>query len=212
MANRIGTAAVALSFSLLLTSVPSRAQTVSYVASVKPNSAVDARSLSEYQPGGRFTATAITVLQLLRIAYRIQPYQIVGAPSWISTRRYDIEAKVEGAPPPSQQTLLRAILKDRFNLAIRNETRDLPIFTLVLARSDEKLGPQLTKSDFDCAAIPGLATRSAGARPHSSLRHQNRLGSAIRQSHLDDSTRHRPGTIGQSIHDRQDGPGGCLRR
>ena len=57
---------------------------ISYVASVKPNNAVDARTLSEYLPGGRLTATAVTVGQLLRIAYRIQPYQLAGAPAWVS--------------------------------------------------------------------------------------------------------------------------------
>src|SRR5262245_32945981 len=76
---------------------------VSYVASVKPNNAVDARSFSEYSPGGRFTASAVTVGALLRIAYRIQPHQLVGAPSWIGTKRYDITAKVEDSRAPSQQ-------------------------------------------------------------------------------------------------------------
>jgi uncharacterized protein (TIGR03435 family) len=120
-------------------------QPISFVASVKPNNTVDARSFSEYLPGGRLTATAVTAGSLLRIAYRIQPYQLVGAPNWISTKRYDIAAKAEGSPPPSQQALLRALLKDRFKLAVHNETRELPIFALVLARSDGKLGPQLTK-------------------------------------------------------------------
>ncbi len=85
-------------------------QPISYVASVKPNNAVVARTLSEYSAGGRLTATAVTVASLLRIAYRVQPYQLVGAPAWTSTRRYDVAAKVEDAPAPSQQTPLRALL------------------------------------------------------------------------------------------------------
>ena len=92
------------------------------------------------------TATAVTVRELLRLAYRIQPYQLVGATAWSSTRRYDIAAKVEDNPPPSQQALLRVLLKDRFKLAVHNESRELPVFALVLARSDGKLGPQLTRS------------------------------------------------------------------
>jgi uncharacterized protein (TIGR03435 family) len=129
-----------------------QSQPISYVASVKPNNSVDARSLSEYSPGGRFTATAMTVASLLRSAYRVQPYQLVGAPAWISTRRYDIAAKVEDNSAPSQQALLRALLKDRFKLAAHNETRQMPVFALVVARSDGRLGPQLNKSTFDCAA------------------------------------------------------------
>jgi uncharacterized protein (TIGR03435 family) len=125
---------------------------VSYVASIRLNEVADSRTLSEYLPGGRLTATAITVGQLLRMAYKIQPYQLAGAPSWISSTRYDIVAKVEDNPAPSQQALLRALLKDRFNLVVHNETRELPMFALVLARSDGRLGTQLRKSLFDCAA------------------------------------------------------------
>jgi uncharacterized protein (TIGR03435 family) len=127
-------------------------QAISYVASVKPNNDVDPRGGSEYSPGGRFTATAIPVGQLLRTAFRIQGYQLVGAPAWIGSKRYDIVAKVDDNPVPSQQALLRTLLKDRFKLAAHNETRETPIFSLVVARSDGKLGPQLIKSDFDCAA------------------------------------------------------------
>jgi uncharacterized protein (TIGR03435 family) len=125
---------------------------ISYVASVKLNDAVDARSFSEYSPGGRFSATAVTVGALLRIAYRIQPYQLVGAPAWISTKRYDIAAKAENNPAPSPQDFLRTLLRDRFKLEVHNETREVPIFALVVSRSDGRLGPQLVKSTFDCVA------------------------------------------------------------
>ena len=128
------------------------AQTLSYVASVKANNAVDARGLSEYAPGGRFTATAITVASLIRMAYRIQGYQLVGAPNWFATKRYDISAKADESPAPTQQTLLRALLKDQFKLVVHEETREMPVFALVLARSDGRLGSKLVKSDSDCAA------------------------------------------------------------
>jgi uncharacterized protein (TIGR03435 family) len=150
------TATIAL---CLLNTCASRAQSpsqtdpaISYVASVKLNNDVDPRGGSEYSAGGRFTATAITVGQLLRTAYRIQGFQLVGAPAWIGSKRYDIAAKVDDNPAPSQQLLLRALLKDRFKLAVHNETREMPIFALIVARNDGKLGPQLTRSDFDCAA------------------------------------------------------------
>ncbi len=146
---------------------------VSYLASIKLNTSPEPRGLSEYSPGGRYTATAVTVATLLRTAYRIQDYQLVGAPAWISTKRYDIAAKVDDNLAPTQQVFLRALLKDRFNLVVRNETRELPIFALVPARSDGKLGPQLIKSGFDCAAYAASqhplpqpnATQKSGAPP-----------------------------------------------
>jgi len=127
------------------------AQPISYVASVKVNHAVDPRGVTEYSPGGRLSATATTVAQLIRTAYRIQPYQLAGAPASLSTRRYDIAAKADGPPYPTQQVLVRALLEDRFHLAARTETREMPIFALVVARSDGKLGAQLIQSSFDCA-------------------------------------------------------------
>src|SRR5579883_365693 len=97
---------------------------------------------------------------------------MAGAPSWISTRRYDIAAKADDGPSTSQQVLLREILQDRFRLAVHSERREQAIFALVVARSDGRLGDSLHKSDFDCAAymagphgapepgqIPNCATR-----------------------------------------------------
>lgn len=123
---------------------------VSYVASVKPNNAADARTLSEYSPTGFLNATAITVSSLLRTAFRVQDFQVVGAPGWLAAKRYDISARADGTPPPSQQILVQALLKDRFKLAVHNETRESDVFALVLAKTDGRLGSQLVKSDFDC--------------------------------------------------------------
>jgi hypothetical protein len=59
----------------LLKAPASDAQSPSYVASVKPNNSAEPRALIEYYPGGRFSADAVTVSALLRIAYRIQDYR-----------------------------------------------------------------------------------------------------------------------------------------
>jgi beta-lactamase regulating signal transducer with metallopeptidase domain len=62
-------------------SPPEPASPIFYVASVKPNRSAEARGFSEYYPGGRFSATAITPLALMRLAYRLQDYQLVGVPA-----------------------------------------------------------------------------------------------------------------------------------
>jgi uncharacterized protein (TIGR03435 family) len=136
----------------MVTIAPAQSQPVSYVASVKLNNDANPRAMSEYSPGGRFTANAVVIGSLLRIAYRIQAYLLVGAPDWIGDKRFDILAKSDDSPAPSQQALLQALLKDRFKLEVHNETREMPVFALVVARSDGKLDAQLTKSNFDCAA------------------------------------------------------------
>jgi uncharacterized protein (TIGR03435 family) len=128
------------------------------IASIKPNNDVNARTLMDTLPGGRFTGTAVTVTALLRAAYQVQPRDIAGAPAWFGTKRYDIAAKAEsGEPRPPE--LLQALLKERFALQVHREKREQQAYALVLARNDGKLGPKLTASSFDCAAY--LATPHA---------------------------------------------------
>src|SRR5437016_1640797 len=100
-------------FLAAVTIAPAQPQPISYVASVKLNNDANPRAVSEYSPAGRFTANAVMIGSLLRIAYRIQGYQLVGAPNWIGDKRFDISAKSDDSPAPSQQSLLQALLKDR---------------------------------------------------------------------------------------------------
>jgi uncharacterized protein (TIGR03435 family) len=142
------------------------------VASVKPNKSGDGRVFFQMQPGGRFTATNVPVRELIRMAYGIQNFQLVGGPDWIGSARFDIVAKAEGDPPPSplfgppgpMQMMVRTLLVERFKLAVHNETRDLPIYALVMARADGRLGPQLRASQVDCAAAMAAA-RLRNRRP-----------------------------------------------
>jgi uncharacterized protein (TIGR03435 family) len=80
-------------------------------------------------------------------AYSVQPFQVSGGPGWVDSVHYDISAKA-GAQVSREDVLLmlQALLADRFQLAFRRETRQLPVFALVLARKDGKLGPRLIQS------------------------------------------------------------------
>lgn len=136
------------------------------VASIKPNNSGDGRVMMQNQPG-RFIATNITLRLLIRNAYQVQDFQISGGPSWLASDHFDINAKVDeslrdaagrgGPPVPGQgpntlQLMIRSLLAERFKLVVHTETKDEPIYGLVLARSDGKLGPQLKKSETDCDA------------------------------------------------------------
>ena len=83
---------------------------------------------------------------LINSCYGIQDYQIIGGPDWLRTERFDIEAIVEVRPlPPLPQFLLRirTLLADRFKLVMHAERRELPVYRLVRARDDGRLGPKI---------------------------------------------------------------------
>jgi bla regulator protein blaR1 len=136
------------------------------VAAVKPNKSGQGFIRFGMLPGGRFTADNVPLRELLRFAFQIQPFQIEGAPGWAGSERFDITAKAEGDIPPTQpgtvgpvQYMMRSLLAERFGLVYHNETKEMPIYHLV-ARPDGNLGPKLTKSTTDCAAL--FAARRGG--------------------------------------------------
>ncbi len=88
---------------------------------------------------GRLNATA-SLLLLMENAYGLQPFQITGGPAWISSDRYVIEARADGAANRDQVLLmLRSLLEDRFKLTIHHETAERPVYALVAAKSGIKL-------------------------------------------------------------------------
>jgi uncharacterized protein (TIGR03435 family) len=153
------------------------------VASVKLNKSGDSRVIGgRTQPGGRFTMANVQLREIIRLAYRLQSFQVLGGPNWINSDRFDIVAKAESRAAPEQLWLmLRTLLAERFKLAVHNDTRELPVFALVVARSDGNLGPQLRHSDADCvAAAAGPPSGVAPSPPDPSQPPQcgsGRLGS-----------------------------------
>jgi uncharacterized protein (TIGR03435 family) len=139
------------------------------VASVRENTADDGKVMIGIQPGGRFNAVNVALWDLIRQAYAIQRTQIVGAPDWVETARYDIVAKAEGeiprtppgSPPGPLNLMLQDLLEDRFKLRARRETREMQVYALKLARSDGKLGEGLRASSVDCGAMRGRGERGA---------------------------------------------------
>jgi uncharacterized protein (TIGR03435 family) len=144
------------------------------VASVKPVADSDRRS--GFQPTGfmdadgrpgrflptsqRFEYSELPIGWFLRTALQKPDYQVIGAPGWVDTEPYTIMAKPpDGAPPAAMTTMMLNLLKDRFQLATHLETRELPIFNLVMARADGRLGPNLKATPAECQAT--VAERNA---------------------------------------------------
>lgn len=138
------------------------------VASIKQHVSDDGH-ISVNRTGSRYTASGISLALLIRNAYNVQEFQVIGMPSWGNSDRFDIVATMpadpDPAPPsagvPSRQSLMvQGLLEERFRLTVHREQRDMPVYALVMSNADHKLGPSLRRSTVDCAAM----IAAAGAR------------------------------------------------
>jgi len=152
--------AVALSFAALSVTAQSPPAPAFDVTSVKRNTSTGPMTIRNAP--GNLTAVNMPLRQLIRIAYQLQDFQLLDVPDWANTDRFDIEGRFDPAaiPPPGptpqappMMLMLRTLLRDRFGLVARVETRELPILALRVARADGRLGPQMKLSAVDCAAL-----------------------------------------------------------
>ena len=129
------------------------------VASVKPSNPNGSGPFGAFpmvlpQGVGGLSASNITLRLLIRMSYGVQDFQIIGGPAWQTTSKFDITAKAtEGTATSTQdlQPLIKAVLAERFKLKTHTEQREMPLYNLVLARSDNKLGPEMKASTSDCS-------------------------------------------------------------
>jgi uncharacterized protein (TIGR03435 family) len=145
------------------------------VATIKKNTTGDAARGMRLQPGGRIVVTNQPLRQLIVFAYSLQPQQLAGGPSWIDTDRFDVTAQAEGnisptppgGPPGPAQLMMQRLLAERFGLVVHTESRELPVYTLTIARRDGQLGPRIKPAATDCLA---LMTNAPGGVPVQSPR------------------------------------------
>jgi uncharacterized protein (TIGR03435 family) len=109
------------------------------VTSVKANHAGVRRFSFNPRKDG-FSATNVSLRMLVEFAYGVHEFQIVAGPPWLGSDRFDVEAKAERNLSHDQVVeMLQTLLTDRFRLAARRETRDLPVYDLVIAKGGLKV-------------------------------------------------------------------------
>lgn len=121
------------------------------VASIKLDKSGSGSSHSDFDHG-RFMATNVRVKSLMEYeAYGITGAQIAGGPGWLNSEAFDISAKVDDATIEQMKTLdgdqlrqlnqqlFQQLLTDRFKLAVHWETKELPVYALVVAKGRAKL-------------------------------------------------------------------------
>jgi uncharacterized protein (TIGR03435 family) len=123
--------------------------------------------------GGLFSVNNRTLESYVIFAYKLGAEQDVAfvkqEPKWALDNRYDIQARGPGNPTKDQYRLMvRALLADRFKLAVHYEIKQIPVFALVLDKPG-KLGPKIQPhpSDAPCsvAIAPGGQSSTTGGTP-----------------------------------------------
>jgi bla regulator protein blaR1 len=137
---------------------PSPAKPLEFeVATVKPSSPDEKGTRIMIQPGGNLEVKNASLKQLITMAYDVREFQVSGGPGWINSDRFDIQAKsehVEEPPDPRKMTdeqrtvmekqfkeRMRSLLSDRLQLVVRKETKEMPVYFLVVGKGGSKLQP-----------------------------------------------------------------------
>jgi uncharacterized protein (TIGR03435 family) len=152
-----------LSCALLITATGAYAQASFEVASVKPMGANGDEPMGasfRIEPGSRLLATGATLRDLVTYAFEVQHFQLEGGEDWMSSSRFDVTARAADGTASHRQIrgMLQSLLADRFRLRVRRDTRTLPVYELMVAANDRRLGPGLRPATGDCtAALDGRA-------------------------------------------------------
>ena len=157
------------------------------VASIKPNKSGNNMVRLMLPPNG-LTGTNVTLQMLIKAAYGVEDNQISGVPSWLNSERYDIDAKMDSSVADElrklsedqrkleRQRMLQALLADRLKLTVHRETKELPIYALVIAKNGPKLQEAKPGDTYangikgpDGRSVPGMMRMTMGAGGKSEL-------------------------------------------
>ncbi|HEV1286106.1 MAG TPA: TIGR03435 family protein [Bryobacteraceae bacterium] len=113
------------------------------VVSVKP-SAPDEHNSFMFRPlPGGLRAAGVPLKMLIMESYDVKAFQVSGGPGWIATDRWDILAKFDGVdgqiPLAQMRPMLQAMMADRFKLKSHKETKEMPVYALVVEKNGLKM-------------------------------------------------------------------------
>lgn len=127
------------------------------VATIKP-SKPDEQGKAFLVRDNRFKTINVTLNEMMSFAYGVHAKQVIGAPAWAATDKFDIDAKPEGEGAPNDKQwkgMLQKLIVERYKVTFHRDKRELSVYVLSVA----KAGPKLTKSEGDPNGLPGLFFR-----------------------------------------------------
>lgn len=156
----------AVAVALMASTQPAPARPEFAVASIKPNNRPCGTTYGV--GGGAGGGKCVTLKELIRLAWRVQPFQISGGPSWIATEHFDVAGKAEdlNANPDELRLMLRSLLEDRFHLRLHATSKTSVVYALVPAKGGPKLRLSADQTSPD---VNGPAPNGAGPN-HGAIR------------------------------------------
>lgn len=134
------------------------------VATIKPSDPDHPKGKSlTINRSNEFNSTSMTMNDLITFSLGMHMRQIVGAPDWFATDKFDITAKSDTPGQPSTKqlaTMMRKLLVERFNLKFHNDKKELSAYVLTVGKTGEKL----KKTENNPNGLPGLGFRGRPGR------------------------------------------------
>jgi uncharacterized protein (TIGR03435 family) len=131
------------------------------VISIRPNRS-DSKASGSRRYQEAWTANNVTVKAIITNAFQVLDFDITGAPQWIDSDRFNIDARFEADPEyiskeglERHRERLQAMLTSRFQLKVHKETKELPAYALVLAKSGPKLTPSAKSDTYSVREVDG---------------------------------------------------------
>lgn len=147
---------------------PSPGNATFEVASVRDSSSLEQDGLFSFK-GGHFQVTNQSLRWIIRWAYGLRDYQVIGLPGWADRQRFEIRATYSpaSADAATVRTMLQRLLADRFAMRSHREQREIRLYHLVKANENGSLGPKLMASNVDCQKVAASppAPSAKGQRP-----------------------------------------------
>jgi uncharacterized protein (TIGR03435 family) len=110
------------------------------VASIKPAApGLERVDLGYHIDGAMVSCRALSLRDLMRLAYNVKDYQIV-APAWLAENRFDLSARLpDGAKPEQIRDMIKSLLAERFHLKTHTDSKEFPVYALVLGKGGSRL-------------------------------------------------------------------------
>jgi uncharacterized protein (TIGR03435 family) len=116
--------------------------------------------------GARFEMRQATMVDLVRVAYGVDADKVLGGPSWLEVDRFDVFAKAPASTSPETvKLMLQTLLADRFKLVVREDSKPMPAFVLVMGKGKPKLKEADGSGDPGCRPQPQTAPPEPGVIP-----------------------------------------------